>query len=597
MKTSASSTLCCLPPELLTRIAFFAVASDHCGPPRAVAALLLTCRRNYTALNFYGNKALWAQVFRLKFDVAAPTRRLGARATLSVSLATESKKRFQALHRIRMGVIFGPHLLADLWTAFLMMLENDGRNEVQLLDWAELPKFLNALISFNGSATTLWSRDPTQLSILVWLMWFTSTAGVICNESPEEAKATSLFLHPLIENARDFSNFHGPDDRFRVSLPRSSDFRVDSQSPTAFAIFNHTFSPDQRYITHYGHPMTVAVPPVTSAAFLAFTARQRQCISNASNVILRDEEEFTAPTYLRLPTRNEEGTSAHSGSPFDTSTSERYDPDWSRLTSCINPIGLGRQHWQMDGANAAAPGRWTGVWVGQFLAPYRGILSDPQGILRVENPQDLAMASSTLCCRLREYHCLSSEVPVASGEDVGESDQITNCWLPRGTEPQETKGKNVMDIYDPTTRRSSRYYSPGPGDDGTYPGIGQKDAYRNQDAESPSEKHNANGEVGIESNEDGRCHRAIRDILVTGSIEQRQGDNWLDWAVIGRVRLWDGLLVLRRKPPPNQEHLGNGIFRGYLTASGQIVGRWRNGWASGEAPQLEGPFVIAKIKD
>ena len=95
---------------------------------------------------------------------------------------------------------------------------------------------------------------------------------------------------------------------------------------------------------------------------------------------------------------------------------------------------------------------------------------------------------------------------------------------------------------------------------------------------------------------------------------ERQGDAWGHYSYIGRVRPWDGLIVIVRVPVsvvrPQHFHLGGlthtfyqkvsadggrgkWIFKGYVHEH-NLVGRWRDTVTPIEQVGLEGCFVWCK---
>ncbi len=143
-------------PDVVSAIVLCAV-DDEPGPPTVVSSMSLVIR------SVSIDKYLLGQLFPLKFDTAALHRRLGHIS--SSALAHEIEARFGALKRIRSGRI-SSHTLRDLWTGYIMMLENDGRNERQLLDWARLPDFLRKV-----------AHDPVLQPVVLWLIWLTGNSG------------------------------------------------------------------------------------------------------------------------------------------------------------------------------------------------------------------------------------------------------------------------------------------------------------------------------------------------------------------------------------------------------------------------------------
>ena len=127
--------------ELLERIALFVVGERFLGPPSDLLALLTTSKTINFALSPETNNHLYAEVFALKFDTAAASRRLTQRWLTNKSIAIELRHRFEALKRIRGGVVDGFRLQQDLWTLFFILLEHDHKNALQLTEWARAHTF------------------------------------------------------------------------------------------------------------------------------------------------------------------------------------------------------------------------------------------------------------------------------------------------------------------------------------------------------------------------------------------------------------------------------------------------------------------------
>lgn len=95
----------------------------------------------------------------------------------------------------------------------------------------------------------------------------------------------------------------------------------------------------------------------------------------------------------------------------------------------------------------------------------------------------------------------------------------------------------------------------------------------------------------------------------------KQGEAWGHYSYIGRVRQWDGLVVLLRTPvrdvhasrltlpnlvilSSNQVHdptasRGHAIFKGYVHGE-SLVGRWRDTTTDMQAVGYEGGFVLCR---
>jgi hypothetical protein len=178
MSTSVLSPFERLAPEILQRIAYHLGTYTFHGPPCHLLPLLCTSSTIYRAVSLKSTTHLYADIFRFKFDDEAPARRLSDRWLTTKCLAHELVNRCLVLKRIRNR---HPHSVADLWTAYLMMLESDGRNESQLIDWAGVVEYLYTVISdrTNVPPTSQWSwfeeREGTALTI--WLLFMTMERG------------------------------------------------------------------------------------------------------------------------------------------------------------------------------------------------------------------------------------------------------------------------------------------------------------------------------------------------------------------------------------------------------------------------------------
>lgn len=175
-----TSPLCRLPFDILENIGVEVTAVDPLGPPKDLVPLLLTCKAIHNALSFNRNPHLYARIFRCRFDVRASKRRFSDPAHFSSNLAQQLRVYSASLSRIRRGDPSYPMVGQDLWSAFFLMAENDGRNEAQL-EWAGLRAFI---ARFVGETLWLgreiyhgWPAERSESALALWLMWATSDAG------------------------------------------------------------------------------------------------------------------------------------------------------------------------------------------------------------------------------------------------------------------------------------------------------------------------------------------------------------------------------------------------------------------------------------
>ncbi|KAI0248930.1 hypothetical protein BJV78DRAFT_1276360 [Lactifluus subvellereus] len=189
-----------IPQEVLENIAFYAVASNPLGPPHELLPLLLVNRRLYASLSSTYNPHLHARIFATKFDTTALVRRLGLVEGRAPKLAAELRRRCVQLGRLRacigctVGALAagrsggGGGMTEDavralhemLWTAYLMMLENDGKNERQLREYARLDRWLRAFWFAEDGAScarlairdNAWPPNNDLSAVTMWLFWF-----------------------------------------------------------------------------------------------------------------------------------------------------------------------------------------------------------------------------------------------------------------------------------------------------------------------------------------------------------------------------------------------------------------------------------------
>src|SRR5213075_2151840 len=93
-----------------------------------------------------------SQIFDTKFDIAAPRRRFTALHT--ICLASELVKRFQVFQRVRRRELSEHHIVGDLWTIYLMLLESDGLNERQLVSAGAFLFATECVRKYLGRCTT-----------------------------------------------------------------------------------------------------------------------------------------------------------------------------------------------------------------------------------------------------------------------------------------------------------------------------------------------------------------------------------------------------------------------------------------------------------
>jgi hypothetical protein len=162
-----------LPLEVLEDIAFWVATEDtSITPLRNLIPLLSLDRETSKFLSFDSNPPLYARIYATKFDTSTTTRRLGKEKLTARGLAAELKKRCTHLRVIR-SLSFDLELTeAAMWTAFVMMLENDGKNAKLLLEYARIVNWLglywvtvSKVLEKEG-----WPANSLLHSICMWLL-------------------------------------------------------------------------------------------------------------------------------------------------------------------------------------------------------------------------------------------------------------------------------------------------------------------------------------------------------------------------------------------------------------------------------------------
>lgn len=209
-------SLSSVPQEVLEHIAFFTATDTFLGPPSSLLPLLLTSRRINASLSITANHHLYADIFCHKFDTAAPMARLGLDRLTSWALADELRRRCVVLQRLRDRLDSTTHARhadgADnrmsvydvLFTAYIMMLENEGKNKRQLVEYGLIGPWIREFwFNPHGSSLAIynirtgqWPLNCPETALGMWLFWFLLKIG---------------------ELNQDFRRF-GSDDRFRRGL-------------------------------------------------------------------------------------------------------------------------------------------------------------------------------------------------------------------------------------------------------------------------------------------------------------------------------------------------------------------------------------------
>lgn len=200
MSIPAAASLDAVPQEVLEQVAFFLGTDTFLGPPSALVPLLSTNNRIHSSLSITYNCHLYARIFAYKFDLSPAIRRLGSHRITPLALSEELRRRCFYLNRIRSRIDSiviqysmtkdeeeerNESLRAILWIAYLMMLENDGKNRQQLRDYAHIGEWLRdywfddrgASLANISMKSDRWPANTEQTALAMWLFWFLLDIG------------------------------------------------------------------------------------------------------------------------------------------------------------------------------------------------------------------------------------------------------------------------------------------------------------------------------------------------------------------------------------------------------------------------------------
>ncbi|KAG6864647.1 hypothetical protein C0993_008675 [Termitomyces sp. T159_Od127] len=321
-----ASTLNTVPQEILEHIAFFSTNDTFLGPPSGLVPLLLTSRGIYACL--HANHHLYARIYAAKFDAGPVARRIAPANTLSSVLAAELPHRFRILKQIRARL----HCLLDdadaramahdpVFVAYAMMLENQGRNERQLRDYAGIDPWLRDYWFHDRGASRVaahlsaesWLPETPHRSMAMWLFWFLMRPDDYSKDNQESWKALNILkIFALAAH------------KYELTNPAWHQFVPSPSAPTGACI---AYLSEQRRL---------APPPLATPAILAFLTLVNKLTEGVG---------YNAPTPPPPPLRQDE---------------PEWEREWHRC------VVLGERRFSNALTPAFRPGSIEGVWEGLF---------------------------------------------------------------------------------------------------------------------------------------------------------------------------------------------------------------------------------------
>ncbi|KAJ1031845.1 hypothetical protein NDA13_002231 [Ustilago tritici] len=581
---TSKASLLSLPPEILDSIATYAATSDSsfsfatpsapCSflydssvrsshvvtPPTDLHALQLVCRRLHSLLSLQSNPRLYARVFRSKFDTAAIGRRFGKTALASHNLAKELQRRCTLLKRMRSCVLSaafrpeGGNSLVEveesvtemLWLAYLMMLENDGLNYEQLC-WAQLHSFLalhHAAYMLDGAVQPGYPSDAVHKALALHLVYLLTDPEQLAYEPRSEAVEMLFVLRPFVFAAHKFDAYMAPWTLRNLPQPTNSSSRSSNGTwhepaqaangtSTATNPFLADLTPKDRSCTiqHVCGPLRIASPILAQGACFSFFMKVEKDPAVLGMAALTDPDEGPSETTIRQP--------AATRSPLSL-TSLDHDKDATRLLACLDAR-------QSPGLPPLFfKGMFEGIWEGRFsffdFDSYREMLAG-----RMRSLYEGPFGEQPQIWKIREKLVKLGPAQLQGGKGNILAAGYTSAGASHG-----------LDL------------ATGAGD-----GKGKGKAYLPNDWEEYPRYQDEDGSERYE-------------ILLSGTGHSA----WGRFVVRGRVRSWDGMLIMTKEYRPDGR--GKWLYRGYCVAGGKLVGRWRDTFTPENMYGYEGCFLFQR---
>ncbi|KAI0742868.1 hypothetical protein C8Q80DRAFT_1191188 [Daedaleopsis nitida] len=422
-RRQAMSVLSNVPQEVLEHIAFFAATDSFLGPPDGITALLSIDRRTHDALSMSANPYLWSRIFLYKFDVASSARRLEeqGKAVNAPEMCDELKLRCILLKRIRrrtdsiatsynLSPTHRDSLRSILWMAYLMMLENEGKNDKQLREYAGFDAWLKEFLFHPSGASLaawsvredLWPPNDERSALALWLFWYMLKPEDYLSDDDTAFRETSGILKLFALGAH----------KYDMCLPPWNEFAPPRRNRGASAV------------KHFAYTLKMAPPAPAPPAILAYLT-----LANKLSVT------WDIITYMKPPS-----ATPPSLAPL---ASTDWDAEWMRglhLADTSRPLGT-------TFSGAFIPGSLEGVWEGIFtyteFTAYASLLSGaPPTVL-----QRSLVAHHPHLWKLREYHLYDPEDPGAPGVWPISPGNCLRGYIPNGC--QIMQNADSMDIREP----------------------------------------------------------------------------------------------------------------------------------------------------
>ncbi|EPQ55878.1 hypothetical protein GLOTRDRAFT_129089 [Gloeophyllum trabeum ATCC 11539] len=541
-----------LPPAILEECTFHVATSSGWDSSADLRSLLSVSRGLAATLSPASAPELYARIFCAYFPVThfiAPSP-----ALTDASLAEELIERLRLVHRIRSCRFEENTIRADMWRLQLMILESNGAT-IESLQRVGISSFLTTFLQTRFyPAGHGWPLADDVRSLAMWLAWYTSSAESLKSESLETREQVLTRVRP-----------------FAMACPQmASSLRAFSSLSEAGGLSDINGRSAQRLcaVTSFSQTLTLSCPDLSSAAILLTFARKNALVVHIPQHLNRGMvSQGTGPTYkdcyqfqaqsivlLRSPSVLRNQTLVSNGRGQSLGQGE-CECDLRRLF-----IGVG--HRDSEESAPERPlyllGKLTGSWVGKIL------VAPPMAISSAASAAQLPdfICQRPLRCNIREYLRHDSSTEISQRADrwcLNDENALSFCQDIQRF--RVVHAQDSIELHEKTSGQIQRY---------------------------------SLAEGGARVTRSGWP----ADVLIAGETDAEHDRAWGAFVYIGKVRVRDGWVVLKRQPKrPNDEsqpEYGSWVFEGYVHAGSSFVGRWRPDPTLDASGNCEGIFQLKK---
>ncbi|KAM0754135.1 hypothetical protein T439DRAFT_172170 [Meredithblackwellia eburnea MCA 4105] len=494
-------------------------------------------------------------------------------------------------------------LTQNLWTCYLMLIENDSRNLDHLIEYACLRTYTRLFYKHSLLSEAMrpgWPRQSAGRGLGLWIGWL--GGDDVATETTRENDERFFVLKPYVFGAHKFDAFHVP--WTITNLPVTPKTHPITSAPTDPFFADLRPRTMAQTIVHMGRRIEMAPPVLAHAAIFSFFFRVEQDPARVDDLMNVSVGGAAASAFHMGPQPGAimGGAGALATvKPAKTSrpilSSRIHDHDFIRLASCVDPYsspGL---------PTLSCRSKISGSWEGRFsffdFDSYRDMLGG-----RIRSLYEGPFGDQPQVWKIEE-----KVVRVKKGEKKGGKGPLLNAGFEPGqpgprlsqspppasatTLPSSTTGggstdaggDSIMTSTAPRQAGARRKSIDGPGD---WFSEQQRTNKRPRSVQEDVFEEEENDNEGfVISDDDGDY-----EILLTGSGHSA----WGQFRLKGRVRAYDGMFSITKEYESDsigRESRGRWLYRGY-NVGGNLVGRWRDTHTPQDLSGYEGTFLMTR---